>query len=66
MAKYKSWMDGTVVTCDRQGYITQFIDKSDMNYELLNEYYKTVNIYKLSKEFCKNVYMPFLEAYMSA
>ena len=66
IAKYKSWMDGTVVTCDRQGYITQFIDKSDMNYELLNEYYKTVNIYKLSKEFCKNVYMPFLEAYMSA
>lgn len=66
VAKYKSWMDGTVVTCDRQGYITQFIDKSDMNYELLNEYYKTVNIYKLSKEFCKNVYMPFLEAYMSA
>lgn len=66
VAKYKSWMDGTVVTCDRQGYITQFIDKSDMNYELLNEYYKTVNVYKLSKEFCKNVYMPFLEAYMSA
>ena len=66
VAKYKSWMDGTVVTCDRQGYITQFVDKSDMNYELLNEYYKTVNVYKLSKEFCKNVYMPFLEAYMSA
>lgn len=37
-----------------------------MNYELLEEYYKTVNIYKLSKEFSRNVYIPFLEAYMRA
>lgn len=66
VAKYKSWMDGTVVTCDQQGYITQFIDKAEMNYELLEEYYKTVNIYKLSKEFSRNVYIPFLEAYMRA
>lgn len=66
IAKYKSWMDGTVVTCDRQGYITQFIDKSDMNYDFIEAYYKTVNIYKLSKEFNKNVYIPFLEAYMKA
>ena len=66
IAKYKSWMDGTVVTCDRQGYITQFIDKTDMNYDFPEEYYKTVNIYKFSKEFNKNVYIPFLEAYMKA
>ena len=66
IAKYKSWMDGTVVTCDKNGYITQFIDKADMNYDLINDYYKTVNVYKLSKEFCKNVYLPFLEAYMKA
>ena len=66
IAKYKSWMDGTVVTCDKNGYITQFIDKADMNYDYINDYYKTVNVYKLSKEFCKNVYLPFLEAYMKA
>ena len=66
IAKYKSWMDGTVVTCDKSGYITQFIDKADMNYDIINDYYKTVNVYKLSKEFCKNVYLPFLEAYMKA
>lgn len=66
IAKYKSWMDGTVVTCDKSGYITQFIDKADMNYNYINDYYKTVNVYKLSKEFSKNVYLPFLEAYMKA
>lgn len=66
IAKYKSWMDGTVVTCDKSGYITQFIDKADINYDFINDYYKTVNVYKLSKEFCKNVYLPFLEAYMKA
>ena len=60
VAKYKSWMDGTVVTCDRHGYITQFIDKTDMNYDFPEEYYKTVNIYKFSKEFNKNIYIPFL------
>lgn len=66
IARYKSWMDGTVVTCNENGYITQFIDKSDMDYDLISEYYKTVNVYKLSKEFCRNVYLPFLEAYMHA
>lgn len=66
VARYKSWMDGTVVTCDDEGHITQFIDKADMNFELIGDYHKTVNVYKLSKQFCKNVYIPFLEAYMKA
>ena len=66
IAKYKSWMDGTVVTCNKTGYITQFIDKADMNYDMLDEYYKTVNVYKLSRGFSKNIYLPFLEAYMQA
>lgn len=66
IARYKSWMDGTVVTCDKSGNITQFIDKKDMNFDIAGDYYKTVNVYKLSKEFCKNVYIPFLEAYMKA
>lgn len=66
VAKYKSWMDGTVVTCNEKGYITQFIDKSDMDFNLINSYYKTVNVYKLSKVFCEKIYLPFLEAYMHA
>ena len=30
------------------------------------EYYKTVNIYKFSKHFSQDIYVPFLEAYCSA
>lgn len=66
IAKYQSWMDGTVVTCNEDGFITQFVEKKDMDYSKLDTYYKTVNVYKLSKEFSKNVYVPFLEAYMKA
>lgn len=66
VAKYQSWMDGTLVMMDENNNITQFVDKSDMKYEILDQYYKTVNIYKFSKEFCKNIYIPFLEAYMKA
>lgn len=71
IARYKSWMDGTVVYCNDEsngkgGYITQFIDKADMDYSNLSKYYKTVNVYKLSKEFCVSTYIPFLEAYMKA
>ena len=66
VAKYKSWMDGTVVTCSNDGFITEFVDKVDMDYNNLKKYYKTVNIYKLSKDFNKFVYVPFLKAYMKA
>ena len=66
VAKYQSWMDGTLVMMDENNNITHFVDKSDMKYEILDQYYKTVNIYKFSKEFCKNIYIPFLEAYMKA
>lgn len=66
VAKYESWMDGTVVTCNDNGTIASFVDKKNMSYDNLDSYYKTVNVYKFSKEFAKNVYIPFLEAYMSA
>lgn len=64
--KYDSWMDGTVVTIDNDKNITQFISKVDMDIKLLGNYYKTVNVYKFSKEFSRTTYIPFLEAYMSA
>ena len=64
--KYESWMDGTVVTIDEDGQITGFIDKADFRYERSSQYYKTVNIYKFSKEFSARYYVPFLEAYCTA
>lgn len=66
VAKYESWMDGTVVTCDGDDNITQFIEKVDMDLSLTEQYYKTVNVYKFSPQFVTNIYFPFLEAYMKA
>jgi len=63
---YKSWMDGTVVKLDDQDNITSFIPKKFFNYDEVNDYYKTVNVYKFSKEFSQNTYVPFLEAYSKA
>lgn len=64
--KYESWMDGTVVTIDEEKHITRFIDKNRFKFEEINSYYKTVNIYKFSKEFSSKYYVPFLAAYCTA
>ena len=64
--KFKSWMDGTVVKINTKEVIEHFISKSEFTYDDINEYYKTVNIYKFSKEFLNDVYIPFLEAYANA
>ncbi len=63
VAKYESWMDGTMVRIDEDRNILNFIPKQAFRYEDVDIYYKTVNIYKFSKDFCKNQYVPFLEAY---
>ena len=49
--KYERWMDGTVVTLDNENGIKDFISKAHFNYADVDQYYKTVNIYKFSKEF---------------
>lgn len=64
--KYESWMDGTVVTLDEEYRIEDFITKSQFKYSDIDKYYKTVNIYKFSKEFSQTHYVPFLEAYCHA
>ena len=64
VAKYESWMDGTCVTLDENNHIKKFIEKARFLYEYVDKYYKTVNIYKFSKEFVNNIYIPFLETYM--
>ena len=64
--KYESWMDGTVVTIDEQNSITRFIDKERFKFEEIKDYFKTVNIYKFSKEFSAKYYVPFLAAYSTA
>ncbi len=63
VAKYETWMDGTMVTLDGERNIVNFVPKQAFRYEDVDVYYKTVNIYKFSKEFSTNEYVPFLEAY---
>lgn len=66
VAKYESWMDGTMVRIDDENNIVNFIPKAAFNYNDVDKYYKTVNIYKFSKEFSQTKYVPFLEAYSKA
>lgn len=66
VSKFESWMDGTVTTFDSNGNVLAFIDKSSFNWNNCGQYYKTVNIYKLSADFFKGWYLPFLEAYIKS
>ena len=66
VAKYESWMDGTMVRLDDDNNIVSFIPKSAFKYSEKDTYYKTVNIYKFSKEFSRDKYIPFLDAYCKA
>ena len=66
VAKYETWMDGTIVRIDDEQNIVNFISKDAFDYSDVDSYYKTVNIYKLSREFSKNKYVPFLDAYTKA
>ena len=64
--KYESWMDGTMVRIDAEQNIMNFIPKKAFRYEDVEQYYKTVNLYKFSKEFSRQKYVPFLDAYSKA
>lgn len=66
VAKYQPWMDGTMICKDCSDNIVTFIPKSAFDYADTDSYYKTVNIYKLSREFSSERYLPFLEAYIKA
>ena len=66
VAKYESWMDGTMVTIDKDCNIVNFVPKKAFNYQEVDKYYKTVNIYKFSREFSQHKYVPFLDAYSLA
>ncbi|MDD6209458.1 MAG: aminotransferase class I/II-fold pyridoxal phosphate-dependent enzyme [Bacteroidales bacterium] len=63
VSKYQSWMDGTVVTLDDENNILNFISKKAFRFNECDTYYKTVNVYKFSKDFSAHKYVPFLEAY---
>ena len=64
VSKYQPWMDGTVTTIESNGIIDAFIEKQDIQQHDIGRYWKTVNIYKFSREFSQNYYIPYLENYI--
>lgn len=61
--KFQSWMDGTVISFDKQGIVREFLSKKQQNDIQIQNYYKTVNIYKFSAKFSAETYVPFLNSY---
>ena len=66
VAKYESWMDGTMVRLDDEQNIVDFVSNEAFSFKEVDTYFKTVNIYKFSKEFSRTKYVPFLGAYCTA
>lgn len=64
--KFESWMDGTCMELDENDYIENFIPGKYLKFSEKENYYKTVNIYKFSADFSRNIYVPFLIAYEKA
>lgn len=64
--QFADWMDGTCVELDDTDSIVNFIPGKQLKYSEKVNYFKTVNIYKFGKNFSRNIYIPFLEAYFKA
>lgn len=66
VAHFESWMSGTCLKIDKENKIADFIPGKYLDFTDKHKYYKTVNIYKFSKDFSAKTYMPFLTAYEQA
>lgn len=66
VSKFERWMDGTVTLLNKKNNIIGMLPKKNFVWKNKNEYHKTVNIYKFSKQFIKDYYAPFLISYQKA
>lgn len=66
VAPYEPWMDGTVTVLDDELRVTRIVSKWEFCRADAPSYFKTVNLYKLSREFSRCRFMPFLAAYVGA
>jgi len=64
--RYESWMDGTCVRLGEDDSIDSFVPREKFVFSEAHSYYKTVNLYKFSRSFSENFYVPFLDAYCQA
>ena len=63
---YCSWMDGTVVKLTPEGHIKAFLRREEFSFYEVSQYYKTVNIYKLTKDFSQRLFVPYMGTYISS
>lgn len=63
---YNDWMDGTGITIDSDENITSFVSGNKLDPDNMEQYFKTVNIYKFGKNFSTKWFIPFLDAYITA
>lgn len=66
ISHFEPWMDGTVTMLDHEDNIVSVVDKAHFDWDKTSYYFKTVNIYKFSKDFSRKYYLPFLDAYLKA
>lgn len=66
LSPFESWMDGSCCLLDGSGHITGMVGKKDFRYEDASGYYKTVNIWKFSRDFICASYIPSLASYMAS
>jgi len=66
VSQYKPWMDGTAAAVTEDGKISAFMEKRDIECQNTDIYYKTVNIYKFSRCFSQQCYIPCMEEYIGA
>lgn len=66
VAPFQPWMDGTVAILDKDDDIVSLVPRAAFEWGEASRYFKTVNIYKFSRGFSRDLYLPFLEAYIHA
>lgn len=62
--KYKSWMTNKGIELNEKGEIFRFLAEDEIDHNKIKSSFKTVGMYKFSKEFFSKVYLPFLKAYI--
>lgn len=61
VSPFRDWMEGTAVELDADQRITAFVPREIQNPTLSIKYYKTVNVYKLSRDFNTRYFLPYLQ-----
>ena len=67
VARYQSWMSGTVVYVDSEDRIQRFICSKQQGPDFdYSNAFKTVNIYLFRKDFLTQYFVPLLDGYISS